>query len=66
MTEPWQFVVFEGEARQRLADVFLKAVLEERPDASDRVREKVHGKPLRSQTLIAVIRQGLTSESQGL
>ncbi|MBF95157.1 MAG: nitroreductase [Myxococcales bacterium] len=58
VTEPWRFVVFEGEARQRLADVFLKAVLEERPDASDRVREKVHGKPLRSQTLIAVIRQG--------
>tara|TARA_Y100001934_G_scaffold133240_1_gene161387 strand:- start:1342 stop:1941 length:600 start_codon:yes stop_codon:yes gene_type:complete len=58
LTEPWRFVVVEGQARHELADVFLEAVLAAEPKADEYKRKKVHGKPLRSPTLIVVIRQG--------
>ena len=58
VTEPWRFVVVEGEARKDLAEVFLDAVLSENPEADDYTRNKVEKKPLRAPTLIVVIRQG--------
>ncbi|MEC7751396.1 MAG: nitroreductase family protein, partial [Myxococcota bacterium] len=39
VTEPWRFVVVEGAAREELADVFLQAVLSERPDADEYTRK---------------------------
>ncbi len=56
-TEPWRFVVLEGQALARLGQVFEAALLEERPDADDYTRQKVAAKPKRSPVLVAVICQ---------
>ncbi|MDE0882306.1 MAG: nitroreductase [Myxococcota bacterium] len=57
LTEPWRFVVMQGEARRRLGEVFEKALLESTPDADEYTRKKITAKPMRSPVLIAVICQ---------
>ena len=40
LTEPWRFVVMQGEARRRLGEVFEKALLESTPDADEYTQKK--------------------------
>ncbi len=52
---PWQFIVFEGEGRERLADILVEAMLAKDPEASEIAIEKTRSKPLRAPMIIAVI-----------
>ncbi|GKX56161.1 putative NAD(P)H nitroreductase YdjA [Leminorella grimontii] len=51
--EPWRFIIVEGEARHRFAEVLLKAALEEGKDES--VQEKSKTGPLRAPMIIVVV-----------
>jgi nitroreductase len=55
LTEPWRFVVVEGEARQHLGRLFEAAYVDQNPEAREFTRQKVAAKPLRTSVLIAVL-----------
>jgi nitroreductase len=52
---PWRFIVIQGDARQRLGDVYVASTLESKPDTPatelDAIREKV----LRAPMIVAVV-----------
>jgi nitroreductase len=53
---PWRFIVFEGEARARMGDVFAAACVAEEKDAPSQVRlDFERGRFLRSPLVIAVV-----------
>ncbi len=52
---PFRFLVVEGEGRQRLGQIFVKALLEDEPEADSETLEKVAAKPLRAPLLVVVI-----------
>lgn len=52
---PWRFLIIQGEARQRLGDVFADAMARREPDADAETLEKARAKPLRAPMLIAVL-----------
>jgi nitroreductase len=56
LTEPWRFVVFRGEARQRLSDVFRAAHLLDYPGSDEYTCQKMAAKPLRTPVVIAVLK----------
>ncbi len=51
---PWRFVVLQGQARERLGDLFAEIYLAEHPAAPPASVEKERAKPLRAPLLIAV------------
>jgi len=51
---PWRFVVLQGQARERLGDVFAEILREDHPDLPQAALEKEKAKALRSPLLIAV------------
>ncbi|MBS28741.1 MAG: nitroreductase [Alphaproteobacteria bacterium] len=51
---PWRFHIIEGEARNKLGDLFGKALLERDPFAPSAAIEKEQGRPLRAPMIIAV------------
>jgi len=52
---PWRFLCIEGDARERLGDLFVKALLQKDPEASSAVLERAHNAPLRAPLLIVVV-----------
>lgn len=54
-TEPWRFVVIQGNALKNLADLYEQALVLDRPDADERTRQKVINKATRSPVLIVAI-----------
>ena len=55
LVRPYRFLTIQGDAREALGDVFAEAVSRRMPDAEPGMIEKDRQKPLRSQTLVAVI-----------
>jgi nitroreductase len=51
---PWRFVVLTGNARLRLGDLMVEAILKSNPNASPDQLETERRKPLRAPVLIAV------------
>jgi nitroreductase len=52
---PWQFLIFENEARYLLGDIFAQASLQKNPTLSADQLERARHLPLRAPLLIAVI-----------
>lgn len=52
---PWQFIVIEGESRQRLGDVFVEAAKNREPDMPAEKLEGQRSKPLRSPMIVTVV-----------
>lgn len=52
---PWRFLVIAGAARQKLGDLFLRALLQRKPDATAEEQEKTRQAPLRAPLMVAVI-----------
>ena len=50
---PWQFVVIQDNARERLGRVFERSLLLKKPDAADAEREKARCAPLRAPLIVA-------------
>lgn len=55
LLRPWRFLVIEGEARERLGQLFLQAGLEDDPDLVPPMRHKLAAMPLRAPLLLIVI-----------
>lgn len=55
LLRPWRFLVIQGEARQRLGELFVKAALSGQEEISDARLEKIRNKPLRAPTIIVTI-----------
>lgn len=51
---PWRFHIVEGDARNKLGELFADALLERDPFAPTAAIEKEKGRPLRAPTIIAV------------
>ncbi len=52
---PWRFLSIRGDARNRLADLFEKALKLREPEADDDAVAKFRSKPLRSPLIVAVV-----------
>ncbi|MGE4407424.1 NAD(P)H nitroreductase [Pseudomonas sp.] len=52
---PWRFLTIEGDARQRLGDLFAAALRAREPNASAEALQKARNMPLRAPLLIVVI-----------
>lgn len=52
---PFRFLVIEGEARDRLGEVFLEAALQDNPELPEEKRTKTLKMPLRAPTMVVVI-----------
>ncbi len=53
--QPWRFLTLEGEARERLGEVFLESRLQEDPGLDDAARERALSAPLRAPLMVVVI-----------
>lgn len=51
---PWRFIVLQGQARERLGDVFVDILREKQPDLPQAAYDKERAKALRAPLLIAV------------
>lgn len=60
--QPWRFVVFTGEGRTRLGEVFAAAHEAREPGLDPGVRDQTAGKPLRAPMVVAVICQPVSAE----
>ena len=52
---PWRFLVIQGPARERLGELFVRALLQRKPDASEEEQNKARQAPLRAPLLVTVI-----------
>lgn len=52
---PWRFLTVEGDARERLGDLFARALQAEQPDATPEALAKARAMPLRAPTLIVAV-----------
>jgi nitroreductase len=52
---PWRFILVEGEARARLGELFVRALLAANPDAAPGEIEKQRTAPLRAPLLIVIV-----------
>jgi len=52
---PWQFIVIEGDARNKLGEVFVKATQQRDPEVTAEKLDAVSQKPLRSPMIITVV-----------
>jgi len=57
---PWRFYVIRGEAREKLSQLFVDALLRRKPDATPADIDKERAKPLRSPVTIAVVAKIVT------
>ncbi len=55
MLRPWRFLVIEGEARERLGDLFAKASMIENPEMPEKKLESIRDKALRAPVIIVTI-----------
>ncbi|MCC6374329.1 MAG: nitroreductase [Moraxellaceae bacterium] len=55
LLRPWRYLVIEGEARERLAQCFLQAALQDNPDLSEVEQQRLLKMPLRAPMLIVAI-----------
>ena len=53
--EPWRFIVFEGEAREKFGDAAARVQEEEAPQAGIKALEETRGLLMRAPTVVAVI-----------
>lgn len=51
---PWRFKIIEGEARERLGDIFAEALILREPNSDQAARDSIRSKPLRSPLIVAV------------
>ncbi len=51
---PWKFIIIEGEAREKLGDLFVTASRNREPDLDREKLERQRDKPMRSPVIIAV------------
>jgi nitroreductase len=51
---PWRSIIFQGDARERLGEVFAAALRRRRADATEAMLEQERAKPLRAPMIIAV------------
>lgn len=51
---PWRFKVIRGDDRNRLSDLFEKALIEKEPEADADAIANIRSKPLRSPLIVAV------------
>jgi nitroreductase len=52
---PWRFLTVEGDARQKLGELFVFALLAKNPDAPEAAVTKARAMPLRAPLLVVVI-----------
>jgi len=52
---PWRFLCIEGQARERLGDLFAKTLSQKAPSASPQALERARSLPLRAPLLVVVI-----------
>lgn len=52
---PWRFIVIEGDAREKLGDIFAKAALQRDPSLDATQVDRQREKPLRSPTILTVV-----------
>lgn len=52
---PWRFLTVEGDARQKLGALFLKAALSDNPELAQERQDKTQNMPLRAPLMIVVI-----------
>ncbi|WP_277051690.1 nitroreductase family protein [Zestomonas thermotolerans] len=52
---PWRFLCVEGEARQRLGELYAAALLRKNPEAAPEALAKARAMPLRAPLLVVVI-----------
>lgn len=52
---PWRFLVVEGEARNRLGELFLSAAVAKNPDLPQVKQDKLRNAPLRAPIVVVVI-----------
>ncbi len=53
--QPWRFIVIEAEQREHLGQLFAKALLARKPDASPEEIRKSEEAPLRAPMIVAVV-----------
>jgi len=53
--KPWKFITIEGDARNRLGDVFAEAKIQDDPNFSQEKADVLRQKPLRAPLIIAVV-----------
>ncbi len=53
--QPWRFLVFAGEARVELGQIFVAALQASNPEADEAARAKAQQAPLRAPLLVTVI-----------
>ncbi|MEP5766496.1 MAG: nitroreductase family protein [Halieaceae bacterium] len=53
--QPWRFLLIEGAAREALGEVFVSALLKNKPEADAAAQEKARQAPLRAPLLVVVI-----------
>jgi nitroreductase len=53
--QPWRFLMVEGEARQALGELYVKAAKQENPGVSAEQQQKCLQQPLRAPLLVVVI-----------
>ncbi|HKD09298.1 MAG TPA: nitroreductase [Bryobacteraceae bacterium] len=57
---PWRFYVIRGDAREKLSQLFVDALLRRQPGAAPADIDKERGKPLRSPVTIAAVAKIVT------
>lgn len=53
--KPWRFLVVEGEARQKLGEIYAKAALLRDAETPERALERLRNQPLRAPMIITVV-----------
>ena len=54
MLRPWRFILIRGQARERLGEVFSRALMRKQPDVDEDTLARTRRKPLRAPLIIAV------------
>ena len=52
---PWKFIVIRGDAREKLADVYVESAKRIKPESSEAELQSVRQKPLRAPLVIAAV-----------
>ena len=55
LLRPWRFLVVQGPARDRLAELFVQATLLDEPDTAPAKLDKLRGKPMRAPMIVVAI-----------
>ena len=55
LLRPWRYLVIEGEARQRLGEIFLQAGLQDNPQLAEVEQQRLLKMPLRAPMIVVAI-----------